>query len=305
MGLTGDGSLNSVAVCSRLLALSCKGSATGSVHSVFARAVNIALDGREGLIGIVSHEKGLLPYAVSARAGSPFDERGIRAGMAAALEHGRLLLPETGVSLDLAAAEPIDLSLDAIVASGGAEEWRAGAEAIRRVLANAGAEAEQGLLPLATGAKDNIYTAFLRPRIPELLEAADSGDAERAAAAAGRIAGCGAGLTPSSDDLLCGYFAAARLLNRLSGDAGRVALIPAMARRAADKTNRISATFLLQSGEGLAGSALLELLRSIFSGKDCAAIQNAAKKVLSIGSTSGGDTLTGVWLTLTHQAGGI
>ena len=305
MDLTGDGSLNPVAVCSRLLALSYKESAAGCVHSVFARAVNIALDGREGLIGIVSEEKGLLPYAVSARAGSPFDERGIRAGMAAALEHGRLLLPEAGVSLDLAAAEPADLSLDAIAVSGGTEERRAGAEAIRRVLANAGAEAEQGLLPLATGAKDNAYTAFIRPRIPELLEAADSGDAERAANAAGRIAGCGAGLTPSSDDLLCGYFAATRLMNRPSGGAERTALIPAMARRAADKTNRISATFLLQSGEGLAGSALLELLRSIFSGKDGAAIQNAAGKVLSIGSTSGGDTLTGVWLALTHQAGGI
>jgi len=78
-----------------------------------------------------------------------------------------------------------------------------------------------------------------------------------------------------------------------------------MARRAADKTNRISATFLLQSGEGLVGSGLAELLRSIFSGNGGAAVQSAAKNVLSIGSTSGGDTLTGVWLALAHQAGGI
>lgn len=293
------------AVCKRLLALSRAGSAAGSVHSVFARAVNIALDGREGLIGIVSCEKGHLPYAVSVRTGSPLDEIGIRAGMAAGLERGRLTLPEAGVSLDLAAAEPTELSLDAVAVRCGAEELRAGAEAIRRVLASAGAEAQAGLAPLATGAQDNVYTAFLRPRIPELLEAADSGDAERSANAAGRIAGCGAGLTPSSDDLLCGYFAAARLLARLNGKPERAALIPAMARRAADKTNRISATFLLQSGEGLAGSGLAELLQSIFSGGDGAAVQSAANKVLSIGSTSGGDTLTGVWLALSHQAGGI
>jgi len=300
-----SGSLRAEAVCKRLLALSRAGSAAGSVHSVFARAVNIALEGREGLIGIVSYEKGLLPYAVSVRTGSPFDERGIRAGMAAALEYGRLTLPEAGVSLDLAAAEAIDLSLDAIAVHCRAEDLRAGAETIRQVLTNADAEAQAGLAPLATGAEDNVYTAFLRPRIPELLEAADSGDAGRAADAAGRLAGCGAGLTPSSDDLLCGYFAAARLLARWDGNAEREIPIPAMARRAADKTNRISATFLLQSGEGLVGSGLAELLRSIFSGNGGAAVQSAAKNVLSIGSTSGGDTLTGVWLALAHQAGGI
>lgn len=304
MNARGNDSLAAAAVCKRLLALSLEGSAAGSVHSVFARAVNVALDGREGLIGIVSREKGLLPYAVSARAGSPLDEYGIRAGMAAALEPGRLILPEAGVSLDLAAAEAADLSLDAIAVSCGAAELRAGAEAIRRVLASAEPEAGQGLAPLATSAADNVYTAFLRPRIDSLLTAVETGDADAAAAAAGRIAGCGAGLTPSADDLLCGYFAALRMLSRLSGSARTAKLIPAMARRAADKTNRISATFLLQSGEGLAASDLLELLQSIFSGNPAATLR-AAGAVLSIGSTSGADTLTGVWIALTHQAGGI
>ena len=77
-----------------------------------------------------------------------------------------------------------------------------------------------------------------------------------------------------------------------------------MARAAAKKTNRISATFLLQSGQALANSALLALFETAFSAQDDQAIRSDIRRVGEIGSTSGIDMLTGIMFALRQRIGG-
>ena len=77
-----------------------------------------------------------------------------------------------------------------------------------------------------------------------------------------------------------------------------------MAQAAAEKTNRISATFLRQSGEALANDAICELFHSVDAFPDTSLCARATARVLAIGSTSGADMLTGTVLALRQNIEG-
>ena len=285
--------MNATAVCKQLLALSWMSPCSGAVHSVFDHAINLALEGRYGLIGLIAQQKALTPYAVSVRVDSAFANAGIRTGMAAAIHEGKVLIPQAGIELDLDHANAIDLSLDSIVWSG-----NVGTLCDQIIVILTEANAEDGLTPLVTGRGGNVYTEFLKPRIQTLLHSDLHRDADGFITAAGNIAGCGLGLTPSSDDLLTGYLATRYLLER---DATVRQRLAQAAKAAAERTNRISATFLLQSGEGLANEAVIDLFRIAGQGQDT---ERAIRRILEIGSSSGADMLAGIALALRQHNGG-
>ena len=295
--------MEALAICARLCRLMEQGALCGAVHSVFDHAVNLALRDRFGLVGLIADDRTLTPYAVSVRLGVPFPEAGIRPGMTAVLAGGTAELPEAGIRLELRGAARIDLSVDSIPARGCADIPPPRTRLPALVTAMREGDAENGLAPLVSGAPDNVYTRFMRPRLTRMIAAVAAGDAEAAAQAAEGIAGCGAGLTPSSDDLLTGYLLTLRALANASLTPDVRAFLPDMAARAAGRTTRISATFLLQSGEGLASRDAWTLLSAIFSDADDSAVGRSARRVASIGSTSGGDMLAGMALAILNHGG--
>jgi hypothetical protein len=205
------------------------------------------------------------------------------------------------ITLDCSAAEQIDLRLDSVEAANEAVRAKERVPALLKVLRKSGGD---GLAPMVTGEGENVFSRFMGPRAATLTRAVSSGEAEGAALAAEEAAGCGPGLTPSSDDLLTGYLGALRVLFNARGMPERVEMLRRMAERAACRTNRISASFLRYCGEGLASQSYLALLRLIFSDADDACVERAAEAVASVGSTSGGDMLTGLVLALTHHTEG-
>lgn len=290
------------AVCARLLDLSREHTLFCAVHSVFDHAANLEAEGREGLIGLISREKPLTPYAVSIKTDLPLTQAGLASGMNAVICGGRITVPQAEIDLDLSCADRIDLSCDSIELNAGIKQ---AAWLERRIIsALDAAQAYESLAPLVTGAPDNTYTRFLAPRLERLYAAVAAGAAEAAQAAAARISGCGMGLTPSSDDLLAGYLTTLYLLFRLQGREHLRGMIPRMAKAAAEHTNRISATFLLHGGEGLANAAVCDLFRAAFQFLDEAAAGRAVERALAIGSTSGADMLTGIALALRLYNGG-
>jgi hypothetical protein len=293
--------MQATAVCQRLLTLSQSQPRSGAVHSVFDHAVNLEV-GEDGLIGLLAQEKALTPFAVTARTSTPFSTTGIRAGMAAYLQEGMLNIPDAGISLDLACAPSVDLCVDSI-ALGNLDLAKTQLE--RWILTSLGdADAENSLAPLVTGKTGNTYTRFLAPRLEQLFSAVAEDAFDKATEAAANCAGCGVGLTPSSDDLLCGYFTSLHLLFRASGNAVAKKSISGMAQAAAKRTNRISGTFLLHSGLALANAAIWDLFHNSFSNFDSIAVNNAIACVRDIGSTSGADMLTGIVLALRQHIGG-
>lgn len=293
--------MQATAVCKRLLDLSLRRPRTGAVHSVFDHAVNLDF-GVDGLIGLIAQGKPLTPYAVSVRTDVPFAQAGVRADMAAQLLEGKLLLPEAGIEIDLARAEPIELSLDAIALLHTMEAKCA----LERLILDALAQTDAGesLAPLVMEKGENVFTRFLAPRLARLTCAVSLGAWEEAAAAAANCAGCGMGLTPSSDDLLSGYLSTLHLLYRNTELADAKAHLLTIAQAAANRTNRISGTFLLHSGQALANAAICDLFRATFTFLDLFAAKRAIERVLAIGSTSGADLLTGIVLALRQNIGG-
>ena len=292
--------MNAAAVCQRLFALSQGQPRCGTVHSVFAHAVNLEF-GEPGLIGLIAQEKALTPYAVSVRTNDSFAQT-VRAGMAAYLREGILSIPETGIALDLSCANAIDLSIDSIVLGNHLEALALLEKRISEALV--GVDTEASLVPIVTGGEGNVYTRFLAPRLERLFSAIKLGAWDEAAQAAESCAGCGMGLTPSSDDLLCGYFTTLHLLYRANGNTSAKSHILTLAQAAAAKTSRISASFLRESGMALANLAVCDLFRSIFTDSDTCSADRAIARVLAIGSTSGADLLTGLVLALRQHIGG-
>ena len=292
--------MQATAVCQRLFTLSQGSQRSGTVHSVFDHAVNLEL-GEDCLIGLIAETKALTPYAVSVRTNDSFAQA-VRAGMAAYLQEGMLIIPDAQIEIDLSRAARADLSVDSIALGNPLEALALLEKLIFQALG--GVDAEMSLAPLITGGEGTIYTRFLAPRLEKLFSAISREAFDEAAQAAANCAGCGMGLTPSSDDLLCGYFTTLHLLFRANERFVAKAHILNLAQAAAGKTNRISGSFLLQSGMALCNAAICELFHSTLTLLDTSAAECAIARVLAIGSTSGADMLTGVAFALRQHIGG-
>ena len=245
------------------------------LHSRFREAAN--LDTPLGLVTLLSPRKCLQPSAVRLEEEMDYT----------VLEPGVLSLGSRGIAVDGAvavsfgASRAVDLHLTPGPAPG-AE----GARMVRQFLA---AAPEEGLARLALGRSDGLYAGLLAPRLETLRRAVRAGETETAARAARRMAGCGPGLTPSSDDLICGYLA---LLPSGGAWAGMAEAIAAAAARG---TNDISAALLLRAGEGHFSEDALGLIGCLRRGGERRALHTWLLRVASFGSSSGYDFLTGVY----------
>lgn len=273
----------------------------GTVLSAFEHAVNIETPA--GLVSILTETRCLQPFAVRAACGTlqahfaPGEQVLINADT---LRTGRTVISlETAATVDLSVAHGMQSAL-----AGHSREHHSALDPapLLSVLASGGES--DGLSALVTRLKSNVYADFLRPRLPRLFAAVAAGEAAEAGEAAAAIAGCGIGLTPSSDDLLTGYMAMLHAMSAV-GVLGNIApVVREIAGRAAQKTNRISGAFLLQSGEGYVSEDVLHLLRLLYSDSDALQIKQAATRVAAFGSTSGSDMLTGIVLAIIHHDGG-
>ena len=103
--------------------------------------------------------------------------------------------------------------------------------------------------------------------------------AGRLAAGVRRIRGCGAGLTPSGDDYLCGWLLACRLQRQVARARG--ILEHACGR------NPVSNAFLELAAQGRVNVAVKQLLRNPASAR--------VEAVCAFGHSSGADLLCGLW----------
>lgn len=282
-----------LSICSRLRARIKHCDMTATVHSVFDSAVNLQTDA--GLITLLCKNKGLMPYSVSVDATS-FETFGFIPNDTVIITNNVLYSQNNRILLE--SAVPIELDIpqaDYIPA----ERWNIAVEKITELLAEE--KEPQGLSPLLFDDEtlQNQFSRFIKPRLGELRRAAVQGDCEAAKKAAARFAGCGMGLTPSSDDLLCGYivmlYMGAAGMTRGDKD-GFLVMLQGMAGEAAQHTNLISGCLLRRCGEGLAGEALVQLLNYVNLDQDDAMreLDGIIQRVAAFGHTSGRDILTGV-----------
>lgn len=248
---------------------------TGKLHSRFRGAAN--LDTPLGLVTLLSPGRCLQPYSIVLSEDMDY----------ALLEQGALALCSGGVYMNGSAliafesAAAVDLHLEP-----GPIPCPNSAKSIRRYLASA---PDEGLCGLALGRVDGPYACLIAPRLEVLRRMVRAGEITAAAVAAERMAGCGPGLTPSSDDLLCGYLAL------LPSGEKWARMAASVATAAAAATNDISAALLARAGEGYFSEDVLRLISCLRQGAESRELTEALLRVARFGSCSGHDFLTGAY----------
>lgn len=265
-------------VCETMMRCFESGARELKVHSVFDRAMNFSSDC--GMITLLSPDRCLMPFSVLLREFADFR----------ALSRGRSFrIDKSGIAVDgrpeigFETAVRTDLHLPETAFSGAFEKQPA-LDALRSFLKD---HTDRGLTELVFDGRQSVYARFLAPRLERLRQAAKESD-ESLIAAAYDVAGCGEGLTPSSDDLLCGYLLCASLAR------GRDAAQKA-AYRASQRTNDISASLLRRAGDGLFSQDALSLIGCLSRGGPAGETQAAIARVAAFGSSSGCDFLTGLY----------
>ena len=250
----------------------------GSVHSVFARACNIACAG--SLLTLAASGAGDGPTTLRLGPDAPSDLRtlfrvGDRLVRRGAIARAR------GVTLHLADASLWRPSLRRPPGpqSQIAANLRFAGAALRRHR-----HGHSSVLDREGG----TVLAALEAACREL-------DAERALPRVHQLIGWGEGLTPAGDDFLVGWCAALDAL--AGGHEGRVGFAGDVAVAIAAWTGRttpIAAHCLRLATQGHYGADVHGLRDALLSGDDFACLRGALGSALAVGSTSGADMVTGL-----------
>lgn len=249
---------------------------TVKLHSSFQNALNLQCE--DGLITFLGEGKCLQPMSILFD--RPFDFRTCR------IPQGTLYLSQGGLSdgtgyffvfSDLQAR---DLTL--------CHESAFGPQCARQIRSFLEKQTEKGIHGIIEGNVDDVYSRFLEPRIQEFRTAVKTRDHENILNAVKKIAGCGPGLTPSSDDFLCGYISVMPRTEAYSG------IRKVIADTAAAKTNDISASLLKNAEKGYFSEDILELFLAL-KANDRMKTNASIQRVADFGSSSGCDFLTGMY----------
>lgn len=281
-----------------------QGSRTGTVHSVFHKAANIALD--DTMLALLSDELPRMPNSVRLAA-VVADELlwSLKPGMKVQVGSGRVFIPDLDFILhlpELPAWEPRPELM--------AYRWnRAIVAYYVRLLAHFLVDRSrrdalaQLAGPLLLG-QQVCETPLLRMALPMLRMlslATWQQDIAGVKAATRGLAGLGPGLTPSGDDALGGFAAVMALLSsQLSADAApREHVATVIASAAQSRTTALSAILLAHAARGEVAEQLGTLLLTLALPAEASeSVLQQADRVLEFGANSGGDTLLGILLGL-------
>ncbi len=283
----------------------------GFIHSVFHRAMNIALDDR--LLSVLSTELPRMPNCVRLPSDLAEELLGeLWGGMDILVGGGRIFIPARDFSIHLPGALPWE-PRPAITAylwrrEAVAQHVRLLARYLVDQLPRNGLAPLLGPLLLGQLAWETPLTRMALPELRRLVRASWLRDISGVEAATRGLAGLGPGLTPSGDDALGGFAAVMALLSsHLSVDAApRDNIAVTIASVAQPRTNLLSAVLLAHAARGEVAEHLGKMLQTLALPVEASeTVLHEARHVLAFGATSGGDTLLGVLLGLRVLEGEI
>ena len=261
------------------------------LHSRFERAVNLLTP--HGLFTVLRGGE-LFPYgAVTENGECALFSSSFGANTSFTLCRSGIAFGDTPL-VSFQEAVYTDLRATQMMESAATNAFDAAALSIQKFLQSGCATDGLSVLTCETAALGRFpCAAFFKPRFEAFRAAARGRGHESTAGAAARCAGLGIGLTPSSDDCLCGYFA-------VESAVFSSAWLMDASRAAAKSTAYLSAQFLLRAGEGLVSEAVLALFLSI--ARQSGAYEPLLRRIASHGATSGCDFLTGTYFGLLDAA---
>ncbi len=273
--------------------------ATGHVHSVFRTSLNVGFNGSLLHIGSAESPLSCLGLTVEPEGASRLGSL-VEPGSLAGLRNGVLRLYGRAdvVEIDLGNAEVRDMAVPApcperlegmdVVVSGCLPTWDLPA----RIGLSWDSRASRSLVDLAR------FSAVSRamwgqgeggfPVPAERVEAARRG----MCSSVDYLLGRGLGLTPSGDDILTGFGTGLRYLHADRSRSLTERFFEEVSRLAPGRTTAVSEAYLRAMCDGCANEDYIALTHALES-FDRAAIGSAVDRVLSVGHTSGADSLLG------------
>lgn len=252
---------------------------TGRVHSIFARACNLACDD-DSLLTLAASDAGDGPATLRLARGAPIDLRDLfdvgepvhcHEGCART-RRAELRLLQAGVWRPAEAGPPLPRSR------------------IEANLRNA-----TSLLAQRRGTQPSVIDGAGAPVAAALRDACRALDREQAARYVERLVGWGEGLTPAGDDFLVGLLAG---LDALAyEDEGRRRFRSAVAGELTGRTQRttpIAAHYLRLAAAGHYAAPLILLRNALLCEGDADLVDGALQSALAVGATSGADTVSGL-----------
>lgn len=151
------------------------------------------------------------------------------------------------------------------------------------------------LLPRANSATGDMILRGLADRLVRFQGAASELDVATASEALVSLLGLGTGLTPSGDDIVAGILASLVWQTRLGAVPAGLAerLVEAVREAAPHRTNHVSLRLVWHAGNGLLYAPAMELGGALLGGY-VTSLAAPARRLLSIGHSSGADMTTGL-----------
>ena len=281
------------------------GRAVGRIHSVFETAMNIQIENE--LLTVLAAERNLYPRSILLAESVSFTDMGFAIDSAVNIEARKIRVGEWAV-IDVRDAEFVSLLVRSCASVMDSHVYRTRLHVLADAIAQT-ADFTEGLAPVLCDlfydipfrAAHNVWSKFLMERICRLYDALCRGDIGVCLEIGNSIAGCGPGLTPSSDDFLVGVFAAlygaaeaGMLDKKIVAD-----MCKNLSEGACSRTNIISMSFLKSGAQGHFGGDILDLISAFFTpnSRDTD-LMTLARRVCASGATSGADTLVGIWFGL-------
>lgn len=249
---------------------------TGYVHSVFQNVLNIELIEDDRLVALSTPLRPLAPDMV--QLSRTIDFRSIAPDIGTRVSLGDVIVFENGMRVSLEAT-PVPLTVTSRTIK------RTYAQRLYTFLVRYG----------KPGGMLRPYRHMIEGALPSRLNAEERFiDQVIQEGRLDRLIGLGPGLTPAGDDFVSGKLLGDHLLGR------RPELKWDTLRESRDRTTRVSYQMLCHAYHGRTNEAVLAFFEQLTKTD----MQEAARGVLAIGSTSGTDFLTGVHAALIEQRSG-
>lgn len=263
-------------------------SGEGVVHSVFNTAINFKIENK--IITALGSKRDVSPYSLVLYSFS---------GDFSFAQKGDLITYESGVIsgdsflINTMSASVVDLHLNVKKA---VSDYKNRGETAFSLCEKFEYSQESllTLIPMEFGLesklKPNIYSSFLQERFSRLASLTKQQNYKEVSKIGKDIAGCGIGLTPSSDDFVIGFVAGCHCLGV------NPKLLNILVEGMVGHTNEISLKGLELAGLGYFNQSILQLLELMFFRESMSLpqLEEGLSLVSKYGSTSGLDILSGV-----------
>ncbi len=273
---------------------------TASVHSAFQSAINLLPSGKSKLLTLVTSGEADLPQGIRVDTPDGFSFEKFQTGKPATCRDGNLRIDSLTVQLQGARRWKCDLprleadTTNPTVSAAWGSVWETLNK--RQKFSNSEIVVEELFHPDESAR--NLVSRKARAAIQDLINATRQYDLTNLSSV-GSLTGLGSGLTPSGDDLLVGYLTGlwCTVQNR-SERMGFVSEFGDTIIQLLSKTNDISRTYLYHAAKGQVSSRLADLAEAICRGQNPERLHEVAEAAMSVGHTSGMDTVTGLLIGL-------